>query len=137
MKVFNHRQYGAKEAYDREKYAYSRLDKPLQGMMPRFLHSAFLVHNAAPVIVTTYEGKGYAQGQAVSKGLQKPLQNALKALHAEKAAHGAVSSFMFVAEDGVVKLVNFDQAVFRPSKQLLTAEKQGLQAYCACIESQS
>ncbi len=127
VKIFDHRQHGFKEAYEREKSAYSSVPAQLR---PRLLGSGLLVHSAAPVIVTTYEGSGISAGQAVPKSVKPSLQQALKVLH-KVAAHGAVNCSMFVVRDNVVKLVNFDETTFNPPSHMKSAEYKQMQALLA------
>ena len=108
--------------------AYSSLTEDLR---PRFLCSGVLAHNAAPVIVTTYEGEGLAEGKAVPEGQKDALQEALDTLHSQNSVHGDVSRSMFVSKDGVVKLVNFDQTIFQPTPEDVIADEQDMQALLA------
>ena len=70
VKVFNLRKRGAAAQYETEKRAYSLSDlhgKPI----PRFLCSGLQAHTAAPVIVTSYEGKALAEDEPMPGHLRK------------------------------------------------------------------
>ena len=111
MKVFNLRQRGAATQYETEKFAYCNLPG-LQGhTIPRFLRDGLQAHTAAPVIVTSYEGRALAEDEPVPGDLREHMEAVLQSLHGAGAAHGAVSASCFVVKGKSVRLVNFGKTV--------------------------
>ena len=132
VKMFNTKQAGAVAAYGNEKYAYNQLDE-LQGeAIPHLLRSGFLAHTAAPILVTSWEGNALKEGKRVRRGLHKPMRAALKALHAEGAAHGDVRLSNFVVEGAtMVRLVDLGQTIAKASEGVLNQEVLQLDAILA------
>ena len=71
VKVFNLRKRGAPAQYEMEKRAYSSLSDLHGKTVPRFLCSGLQAHTAAPVIVTSYEGKALAEDEPMPGHLRK------------------------------------------------------------------
>lgn len=135
VKVYNLQRYGAAAAYKTETLAYRELAALQGAVLPRVVRSGVLAHTAVPVIVTSFEGAALAEDGRVPRRLHKPMRQALRALHAARAAHGDVRASNFlVSSSGEVRLVDLGQAVLGASCAQMDADMQRLEADCFALE---